>query len=188
VDSTFNMISVDGETSTNDMVLALANAQSDVGLKNEEDKKLFEEALRDLCQDLAMSIARDGEGASKLITVNVTQAPSLDLARESARWITTSPLIKSAVHGEDPNWGRIMVRLGQCGVPSELFEKLEISIQNILVFKNALPQEFDRAKAREALQADHVEISVKLGEGSFEATAWGCDLTKRYVEINTEYS
>jgi glutamate N-acetyltransferase / amino-acid N-acetyltransferase len=188
VDETFNMISVDGETSTNDMVLALANGASGATISEGKDLELFENALRSLCKDLAIAVARDGEGATKLITVDVEGAHDLELARECARMITISPLIKSAIHGEDPNWGRILVRLGQSGVPSELFDKLEISLQNICVFREGSPQNFDRASARQALQGDHVTLKIFLGGGPHRATAWGCDLTKRYVEINTEYS
>ncbi len=188
VKDSFNMISVDGETSTNDMVIALANGESHVSLKTKEDREIFVNAFDGLLKALAISIAKDGEGASKLITVEVTDAPSEELARECARMITISPLIKSAVHGEDPNWGRILVRLGQTGVPEELFNKLEIWMQDFPVFKKGSPQTIDRAMAKSKLQSDEVLIRVVLGEGNFKATAWGCDLTKRYVEINTEYS
>jgi glutamate N-acetyltransferase/amino-acid N-acetyltransferase len=188
VDETFNMISVDGETSTNDMVLALANGVSGVDVSKGEALQKFEVALKSICKNLAISVARDGEGATKLITVHVHGASDLNLAREAARMITISPLIKSAVHGEDPNWGRILVRLGQAGVPSELFNKLKISLQDVCVFQDGAPMAFDRQAARQALQGDSVLIRVFFGGGPYEATAWGCDLTKRYVEINTEYS
>ncbi|NCN39900.1 bifunctional glutamate N-acetyltransferase/amino-acid acetyltransferase ArgJ [bacterium] len=188
VKDTFNMISVDGETSTNDMVLALANGESKVSLKTEEDRKIFFAAFEGLLRSLSIAIAKDGEGASKLITVEVHKAPSDELARECARMITISPLIKSAVHGEDPNWGRILVRLGQTGVPEELFNKLEIWMQDFPVFQQGSPQPIDRKLAKEKLGSDEVLIKVILGDGNFSATAWGCDLTKRYVEINTEYS
>lgn len=188
VEDTFNMISVDGETSTNDMVLALANGASGVELAGEEDSKAFASALFELLKDLAVAIAKDGEGASKLITVEVTSSPSVELARESARMVTTSPLIKSAVHGEDPNWGRIMVRLGQVGVPEELFTKLRIFLQGSCVFENGQPVAFDRPELRRKLGSDEVLVGIDLGGGDSCATAWGCDLTRRYVEINTEYS
>jgi glutamate N-acetyltransferase/amino-acid N-acetyltransferase len=187
-DQTFNMISVDGETSTNDMFLGLANGASDVEIKTPADRALFEEALLDVSRRAAIAIARDGEGATKLITVHVKGAQDMKLAREAARLITTSPLIKSAIHGEDPNWGRIVVRLGQAGVPPEAFGKLSVSLQGIQVFKDSKPCAFDRAAARAALGTDSVVVEVSLGNGPHEATAWGCDLTKRYVEINTEYS
>jgi glutamate N-acetyltransferase/amino-acid N-acetyltransferase len=187
-DETFNMISVDGETSTNDMVLALSNGQSGVDVNTGDAFVLFKQAVTKICRQLAISIARDGEGASKLITVVVEGSKDLQLAREAARLITTSPLIKSAIHGEDPNWGRILVRLGQAGVPTEWFDNIEIRLQDITVFKDGSPKAFDRPAARQALQSDHVTIRCLLGDGPHSATAWGCDLTKRYVEINTEYS
>jgi glutamate N-acetyltransferase/amino-acid N-acetyltransferase len=188
VDETFNMISVDGETSTNDAVLVLANGAAGVKPKNESDFAAVREGLKQVMTDLAVMIARDGEGASKLITVNVTHAPDLEKAREAARLITTSPLIKSAVHGEDPNWGRILARLGQAGVPPESFETLQVRLQDVLVFSRGKPEVFDRAACREKLHSDSVVIDIDLGGGKHHATAWGCDLTKRYVEINTEYS
>lgn len=187
-DESFNMISVDGETSTNDSFLVLANGASGADITKAADEKLFRDALRQVAIDLAMSIARDGEGASKLITVNVKRGLDLAQTRETARLITTSPLIKSAVHGEDPNWGRILARLGQAGVEPRCFEKLRVELQGVCVFDQGKPQAFDRAAAREKLRSENVLIAVDLGLGTHEATAWGCDLTKRYVEINTEYS
>jgi len=188
VDETFNMISVDGETSTNDSVLVLANGASGATTTASADRQLFTNALREVMRELAMAIARDGEGASKLITVKVAGAPTLELARHAARLITTSPLIKSAIHGEDPNWGRILARLGQAGVPAEGFDKLRVELQGVVVFDQGKPVKFDRPAAREKLHSELVTINCYLGSGSHQATAWGCDLTKRYVEINTEYS
>lgn len=188
VDETFNMISVDGETSTNDSFFALANGASKAKVSSAADKKLFSSAFREVAKELAISIARDGEGASKLISVHVKNAPDLAIAREAARAITTSPLIKSAMHGEDPNWGRILARLGFAGVPAEIFAKLSLDLQQTRVFDNGSPLVFDRAKARQELHEDTVEVVIDLKSGTHSATAWGCDLTKRYVEINTEYS
>ncbi len=187
VDESFNMISVDGETSTNDSFFALANGASQVQVKTTADKKIFTEAFRRVARELAIAIARDGEGASKLITVSVKNAPTLDLAREAARAITTSPLIKSAMHGEDPNWGRILARLGFAGVPAEIFPKLTLDLQQTRVY-DGKPLAFDRAAARAQLHEDSIDVQIDLKSGSFSAVAWGCDLTKRYVEINTEYS
>jgi glutamate N-acetyltransferase/amino-acid N-acetyltransferase len=188
VDKTFNMISVDGETSTNDTVLLLANGATNVALVTDDDRKKFAEALTEVSQKLAISIARDGEGATKLVTVRVEGASTLLQAQDAARYITTSPLIKSAVHGEDPNWGRILARLGQSGVDAAAFDKLSVILQGVEVFVKGKPVTFDRAAARQKLHSENIEILVQLASGNFEATAWGCDLTKRYVEINTEYS
>ncbi len=188
VDDTFNMISVDGETSTNDAVIVMANGAANAKVLSVEDKKLFSNALREIASHLAISIARDGEGASKLITVNVKNAPTREQARDAARSITTSPLIKSAMHGEDPNWGRILARLGFAQVDSACFEKLVLDLQGVRVFADGKPLPFDRKEARQKLHTDSILVTVDLKIGKFEATAWGCDLTKRYVEINTEYS
>jgi glutamate N-acetyltransferase/amino-acid N-acetyltransferase len=188
VDRSFNMISVDGETSTNDMVLALANGASGAAPSSADDERKLIDALAAVATDLAISIARDGEGASKLITVQVRGLPKLELAREAARLITTSPLIKSAVHGEDPNWGRVLARLGMAGVEPAFFDKLAVELQGLRVFEQGKPLPFDRAQARELLRGDSVTINCDFRSGPHMATAWGCDLTKRYVEINTEYS
>jgi glutamate N-acetyltransferase / amino-acid N-acetyltransferase len=187
-DASFNMISVDGETSTNDTVLVLANGASNVRIQSDAEKAAFRKGLLEVATDLAMAIARDGEGASKLITVNVGQSPTLEQAREAARMITTSPLIKSAIHGEDPNWGRVLARLGQAGVEARCFETLRVELQGVCVFDKGKPVVFDRVDARNRLRGDAVTVNISLGQGTHQATAWGCDLTKRYVEINTEYS
>ena len=188
VDLSFNMISVDGETSTNDSVLVLCNGASKVQAKSDADKKLLFAALLDVSTKLAISIARDGEGASKLITVKVRNYPDLAKAREIARMITISPLIKTAIHGEDPNWGRILARLGQAGVDTPLFAQLNLRLQDVPVFTGGKPVKFDRPALRALLHAESIVIDADFGSGSCEAVAWGCDLTRRYVEINTEYS
>ncbi len=187
-DDTFNMISVDGETSTNDTVLIMANGASGVKPKDATELKLLTDALREVMKDLAISIARDGEGASRLITVNVKNAPSLELGREIARMVTTSPLVKSAMYGEDPNWGRIMVRVGMTDVDPSIFQTSTLAIQGIAVYAAGKPLGFDRAQAAAALKSDSIVVDLDLNAGRFNATAWGCDLTERYVEINAEYS
>jgi glutamate N-acetyltransferase/amino-acid N-acetyltransferase len=188
MDRSFNMISVDGETSTNDMGLVLANGASGVAIQNPDDLQKFADAFLSIATRLARSIARDGEGASKLLTVELVGSPSLELARRVARSITISPLIKSAVYGEDPNWGRIVVRMGQEGVPEELLNSIHIDLQGFRVFESGRPAKFDRKQVSTALSSDEVVIRIDLGSGNHSATAWGCDLTKRYVEINAEYS
>ncbi len=188
VDESFNMISVDGDTSTNDSVFLLANGASGVNLKAESDRALFQSALLDVAQHLAKSIARDGEGATKLIEVLVENAPEKLLARRAARSITLSPLIKTAIHGEDPNWGRILARLGAEQVPLPCLEKLTLKIQGTKVFADGKPVVFDREKVREKLKKDTVRVQIDLASGLATATAWGCDLSKKYVDINAEYS
>jgi len=191
-DLSFNRISVDGETSTNDCVFLMANGASNVAVTGVgailEDEKLFKKALLDIAVVLAKSIARDGEGATKLIEVQVKGAPTAEMAEKLARTVTYSPLIKSAVHGEDPNWGRIVARIGALEVPESVIEKLQMSLQKIPLFKNGSPLVFDRFEVRGLLRSDTVEIKLDFNSGDHQAIAWGCDLSAKYVAINTEYS
>lgn len=187
-DLSFNMISVDGDCSTNDCNFLLANGASGVELKSSEDLLIFKKALIEISQFLAQSIAADGEGANKLIEVQLFGSPELELARRAARGITLSPLIKTAIHGEDPNWGRILARLGAERVPVSALDLMSLRIQGVLMYEDGRPQEFDREALRQKLKQPKVKIEIDLKSGSESATAWGCDLSKRYVEINTEYS
>lgn len=187
-DQSFNMISVDGDTSTNDAVFLMANGASGVGLKNDEDMHLFKEALFGISISLAKAIARDGEGATKLVEVKVGGSPNLDLAKRAARSITLSPLIKSAIHGADPNWGRILARLGAEGVPTHCLDQMTLKIQDTVVFEKGAPAGFDRLEVRNKLKNEFVDINIDLQSGKEHATAWGCDLSAKYVEINAEYS
>ncbi|MFZ4403046.1 MAG: bifunctional glutamate N-acetyltransferase/amino-acid acetyltransferase ArgJ [Pseudobdellovibrionaceae bacterium] len=188
VDDSFNMISVDGDCSTNDCAFLLANGATGVSLKTDSDLQKFKEAFTEISEFLAKSIASDGEGATKLIEVHVHGAPEKDLARRAARSVVISPLVKSAMHGEDPNWGRILARLGAEQVPSEALMKLKLKLQDFVLFENGLPCSFDKEEVRKTLRNHEVFIDVDLGLGKESAVAWGCDLTKKYVEINTEYS
>lgn len=187
-DLTFNMISVDGDTSTNDSLYLLANGASGVRVATAEDQQIFEKALYEVAKILAQSIARDGEGATKLIEVNLIGSPSDELARNGARGLTISPLIKTAIHGEDPNWGRIFARLGAEKMPKECLDRMTLEIQGEVIFAGGKPAAFDREKVRGLLKADTVTIGIDFKSGTFGATAWGCDLSRRYVEINTDYS
>ncbi len=188
VDVSFNRISVDGDCSTNDTVFLLANGQSNIGIQNSSDEEIFFQGLVDVSQALAKKIAIDGEGATKLIEVTMTGAPSQQIADKATRGITVSPLIKTAIHGEDPNWGRILARVGAEGVPSAAIEKMVLRVQGQLLFENGRPTTFDRAHVRELLKANVVKIEIELNSGDFKSTAWGCDLSEKYVEINTEYT
>lgn len=188
VEPSFNMISVDGEPSTNDSVFLLANGESQVGLSDEEDYQLFFEALKQISIVLAKSIAKDGEGATKLIEIQIKGGANPVLAKKLARSLTTSPLIKTAVHGRDPNWGRILGRLGSEGLPAENFEKLGLKMQGEILMTQGKFQNTDLQQLRENLKRDIVFIEVDLQDGPFSATAWGCDLSKKYVEINAEYT
>ena len=198
VDKSFNQITVDGDTSTNDCVLALANGQSRttaITEKSQNAKKL-EGMLTEVCQYLAKAIARDGEGATCLIEVHVGGAPDDKAASQVAKTIAGSSLVKSAVFGRDPNWGRIAAAAGRAGVKFHQ-DELNIRLGDIVLMQNGQPLEFDRsaasnylasAAAGEYLKEDTVLISVEIGVGSGKSTAWGCDLTYKYVEINAEYT
>jgi glutamate N-acetyltransferase / amino-acid N-acetyltransferase len=178
---TFNAVTVDGDTSTNDMAVVMAN-----GAAGETN---FEEALtaiESVMRDLARAIARDGEGATKLLTVTVTGAPSEPEALQAAKTVAGSSLFKAAVYGNDPNWGRILAALGRSGVSFDP-TKAKVSVQGIPVFAGK-PLEFDRKAASQAMQAEEVIITCDLGTGSGSGTAWGCDLTEGYVKINAEYT
>jgi len=184
----FNMISVDGDTSTNDTNFLLANGMSGVSVESSEDIALFQQALTQMSQLLAQAIARDGEGSTKLIEVNISGVPDYEMARRAARGLVLSPLIKTAIHGEDPNWGRIVARLGADRVPASLLDKMTLEIQGAAIFADGQPLVFDRGSVRNLLKQDTIKINVNMHSGDYEATAWGCDLSRRYVEINTEYS
>lgn len=188
VNQSFNMITVDGDTSTNDMVLVLANGQAG----NEEieldtdNYRLFYEGLLEVCTALAKVIARDGEGATRLIEVNVTGAPSQIDASLAARSVVGSNLFKAAVFGKDANWGRILCALGYSGATFDP-TLANIFIGDVQVAKNGGAVEFDEEKAAEMLSQDPVTVFVDLTSGDYSATAWGCDLTYDYVRINGSY-
>jgi glutamate N-acetyltransferase / amino-acid N-acetyltransferase len=178
---TFNAVTVDGDTSTNDMAVVMAN-----GSAGETNLPAALEAIESVMRDLARSIARDGEGATKLLTVNVTGAPSDTDALRAAKTVAGSSLLKSAVYGNDPNWGRILAALGRSDVSFDPTQA-QVSVQGIPVFEGR-PLEFDRKGASQAMRADEVVIDCDLGAGSGRGTAWGCDLTENYVKINAEYT
>jgi glutamate N-acetyltransferase / amino-acid N-acetyltransferase len=183
-DVSFNMISVDGETSTNDVVYFLANGYSEVDVVSDADQALFLAALQEVSICLAQSIARDGEGATKLIECTVSGAVDAAQARAIARDVIQSPLIKTAIHGNSPNWGRVLARVGKSEVP---IDNLDVSFQGIMVFQHGGPLGVANATLKEALKKDFIVIEIDLNLGSYSATAWGCDLSKSYVEINAEY-
>ena len=198
VDKSFNQITVDGDTSTNDCVLALANGQSRTTAITEKsvNAQKLEAMLTEVCQYLAKAIARDGEGATCLIEVQVTGAPSDEAASRIAKTIAGSSLVKSAVFGRDPNWGRIAAAAGRAGVKFHQ-DELNIKLGDMTLMQNGQPQNFDRsaasnylkqAAAGEYLKEDTVLIAVSIGVGTGKSTAWGCDLTYKYVEINAEYT
>lgn len=188
VDETFNMISVDGDTSTNDMVLMLANGQADnpTVMSGSPAAERFSAALRALCLYLAKEIVRDGEGATKLVEIAVCGAPSTAAARTIARSISASNLVKTAIFGQDANWGRILAAAGYAGVPFEP-EKVTIYLGDVRVAERGSALAFDEEAAARALGEKEVRITVDLGAGDYAATAWTCDMTYDYVKINASY-
>ena len=186
VHDTFNAITVDGECSTNDCVMLLANGASGAAI-DESSYDVFAHAVRSVCLRLALGIVRGGEGATKLITINVTGAATADDARRAAKAIANSPLVKTAVHGGDPNWGRLVAVAGRAGVAFDL-SHASVSIGTTTLFENGRPHD-EAAPAAAAYLKHHgdILISVDLGAGSAAATVWTCDLSAEYVRINAEY-
>ena len=183
---TFNAITVDGECSTNDCVALLANGASGVTL-TEADLPLLSDALYEVCRFLATEIVRGGEGATKLVTVQVTGARSYDEAKQAARAIANSLLVKTAIHGGDPNWGRLVAVAGRAGVGFDL-QHAAVRIGDIVLFEGGRPYDERAPEAATYLQGKDISVSVDLGTGGLEeATMWTCDLSKEYVQINAEY-
>ena len=187
VQPSFNMISVDGETSTNDTVFLMANGQAKVKLASDADYKSFLKTLTEVAVVLAKSVVRDGEGATKVIEVELKGATDDVLARKWARSLTVSPLIKTAIHGCDPNWGRILARLGAEGVPAELLQKVSLSVQGIALMVQGKPQPVDLSAVSTLLKKEEIQVCIDLHAGPVAVTAWGCDMSRKYVDINAEY-
>jgi glutamate N-acetyltransferase/amino-acid N-acetyltransferase len=191
-DASFNVMTIDGDTSPNDMVLALANGAA-AGPGDEaigpghRAAPLFQAALTRVCTHLARELARDGEGASKLIEVRVEGAADEADARRAARAVAGSLLVKTAVYGCDPNWGRVLTAAGYSGAQVRE-QACKLYVQGVRVFADGLPEPFDEAALRDALASREVNIRLDLGLGQGAATAWGCDLTPDYVRINAEYT
>jgi len=181
VDASFNMISVDGDTSPNDMVLMMAN-----GLAGNVSLDAFVQALEKLCIYLAKRLVSDGEGATKFIEMNVTGAVNLAQARAAAKAVVSSSLVKAAVHGADPNWGRIMAAVGRSGVEVEE-SKFDLYVGDIQVVKEGKALPFDGSAVIKLLKGKEVTFTANLNLGSGKATAWGCDLSPEYVTINSHY-
>jgi len=182
---TFNAITVDGECSTNDSLYAMASGNSGVVVDDALYPALLEGFLT-VSRQLAIGIVRGGEGATKLIAVTVHGARTLDDARQVARTIANSPLVKTAVHGADPNWGRIVCAAGRSGVALDI-NRVAVRIGGVLLFENGLPHDEAAPQAEAILKHDTVDIDLSLGAGEAAATIWGCDLSAEYVRINGEY-
>ena len=190
VNETFNKVTVDSDTSTNDTCILLASGAAAPDCEPIcEGSEAYEElayALKVVCESLARAIAADGEGASRLITVNVTGAPSDEDADTVARAVANSPLVKTAVAGHDCNWGRIAMALGKCGV---VFDQQDVSIDimGMPVCRDGLTVPFDEDEALRRFEAPEITIWADLGAGEGEATVWTCDLTHEYIVINGDY-
>lgn len=192
VDDTFNMVSVDGDTSTNDMVSIMANgmAENPVIDKEGADFDLFVAVVKEICTSMAKKIAGDGEGATKLVECTVTGAPTIPLAKAIAKSVITSSLTKAAMFGADANWGRILCAIGYTEGDFAV-DTIQVDISSpkgsILVCENGAGVAFDEDKAKEILLEDAIHIEIAMKQGDASATAWGCDLTYDYVKINGDY-
>ena len=183
-DKTFNCITVDSDTSTSDTLLAAATGASGVDV---EGSDAFAAALAEVMDDLARQVVRDGEGASKFVTVSVTGAASESDARQVAFAIANSPLVKTAIAGEDPNWGRVVMAVGKSGAEADR-DRLSIRFGNVLVAKDGrVAPGYVEAEAARHMNGDNVSVSVELGLGAGAATVYTCDLTERYIAINADY-
>jgi glutamate N-acetyltransferase/amino-acid N-acetyltransferase len=186
VDGTFNAITVDGECSTNDCVFALANGAADVGI-DEGSCEVLVRAFTAVCERMAKDIVRGGEGATKLVTVRVTGALTGDDARRAARAIANSPLVKTAIHGGDPNWGRLVAAAGRSGSAFSI-DRAAVRIGPLPLFSSGAPHDELAPDAAAYLRGDDIEIEVDLGTGGpGTARMWTCDLSAEYVRINAEY-
>jgi len=185
-DVTFNAISVDGECSTNDCVFALANGASGVAI-GEHDLPMLIEALTRVCEPLAIGIVRGGEGATKLVTIEVRGGRTDAEAKQAARAVANSPLVKTAIHGADPNWGRLVAVMGRAGVDFEL-QRARVRIGDVELFAGGRPYDERAAQASDHLMGTDVLVQLDLGTGgSGTARMWTCDLSAEYVKINAEY-
>jgi glutamate N-acetyltransferase/amino-acid N-acetyltransferase len=184
---TFNAITVDGECSTNDCVFALANGASGVAIGDDDALEVFVGAVRLVCERLAIGIVRGGEGATKLVTIDVSGGRNDLEAKRAARAIANSPLVKTAVHGADPNWGRLVAVAGRAGVDFNL-ERARVQIGDVELFAGGRPFDERAPQASAHLKGTDVSLRVDLGSGgSGAARMWTCDLSAAYVKINAEY-
>jgi glutamate N-acetyltransferase/amino-acid N-acetyltransferase len=187
VNVSFNMITVDSDTSPSDTVVVLANGLAGNEKINSRNGELFQKALDEVCIYLAKFVARDGEGATKLIEITVEGALSETQARLAARLIAGSSLFKAAMHGNDPNWGRVMAALGRCGAKIDE-RKLEGYLNDVCVMKQGCILPFDRKEVSTGLAGEEISVRLNLNLGRGRAVAWGCDLSEEYVTINSTYT
>ncbi|MEK7395155.1 MAG: bifunctional glutamate N-acetyltransferase/amino-acid acetyltransferase ArgJ [Fibrobacterota bacterium] len=189
VDASFNRISVDGDTSTNDTCVIMANGAAGLAeiLPGTEAAKAFESALALLTGHLAREIVRDGEGATTVVRLDVLNARDDEQAEKVARAVCNSPLVKCAIHGRDPNWGRILCAAGYSGA-GVMPESVDLCIQNVPVLLRGTPLSFDAPALSKAMDGEEVTIRLDLGVGSANTTFWTCDFSKEYVTINADYT
>jgi glutamate N-acetyltransferase/amino-acid N-acetyltransferase len=188
-DETFNCVTVDGDTSTNDTVLLLANGQGggDAFAEGSGELVALETAVLQVCDSLSEQLVADAEGATKHFLVSVQGAQSREHARLAARTVAGSPLVKTAIHGSDPNWGRIVAALGRSGATFAL-DRLHVLIGDVPVFDGGAPVVANTERIRSVFAQPRIEIQVQLGAGEYEGHAWGCDLSADYVRINADYT
>ncbi|RKZ72371.1 MAG: bifunctional ornithine acetyltransferase/N-acetylglutamate synthase, partial [Gammaproteobacteria bacterium] len=191
VEDSFNCINVDGDTSTNDACFLVATGESDVAEISSFDEGtglLFRNALQEICIYLAQAIVRDGEGASKFITISVMDGASVEESREVALTVANSPLVKTAFFASDPNWGRILAAIGRAPLPDLDIEKISISLNDVKIVESGKRAEiYTEAEGQRVMQQEEITISISLGRGNASAIIWTCDLSHEYVRINSEY-
>jgi len=194
VDQTFNLITVDGDTSTNDMVVVLANGMAEnprIESTEDPDFKIFRHHLEDMMAHLAKLIVSDGEGASKFVEYRVSGAPDDESARKVVRSISNSTLVKTAMYGRDPNWGRIICAAGNAGVELD-YQTLDLSLGSedymVQVLEKGCPLDWDRAAVKKVLREAHIRVELDMNSGNGECTAWGTDLSTDYVVFNSVYT
>jgi glutamate N-acetyltransferase/amino-acid N-acetyltransferase len=185
-DGSFNAVTVDDHMSTNDTAAILASGASGALISTKKEIERFSGALAEVCQSLAYQIAADGEGATKVVAITVTAAASDKAARAIARAIANSPLVKCAMHGNDPNWGRIVSAAGLCGVPFDA-DRCALTLQDTPVFRKGRPLVFDAHALSKKIDAKEVQIHLSCGLGKSHATVWTCDLSREYITINADY-
>jgi glutamate N-acetyltransferase/amino-acid N-acetyltransferase len=185
VDHSFNAITVDGDSSTNDCVMLLASGASGVSI-DDASYGAFVDGLTAVCRELALAIVRGGEGATKLVRVNVTGAASGAEARQAAKVIANSLLVKTAIHGGDPNWGRLICAAGRAGVALDA-SRAAVTIGSLVLFKDGQPYDDLAPAAADYLKGKDLTIGVDLGSGGASSTVWTCDLSAEYVRINADY-
>jgi glutamate N-acetyltransferase/amino-acid N-acetyltransferase len=184
---TFNAITIDGDTSTNDTLVALASGASGVEASEGDGYAALVEGLTAVSRELALMIVRGGEGATKLVSIRVTGAATFAAARQAAKTIANSPLVKTAVHGGDPNWGRLVAAAGRSGVPFAI-ERARVEVGPVLLFSDGQPHDERAPEAAEYLKGTEIDVRVDMGTGGpAVATVWTCDLSAEYVRINGEY-